>query len=111
MKVGSRPRKGVSPSYGRETSLGHYPRVPLRFTLGATCAPSLRDEIPAGYSNFENRGIIERGWGDPRHSRPGGQRYKALSAWHLISDKKRPPFSAGAKLPWFSRVARAWLAA
>ena len=27
------------------------------------------------------------------------------------ADKKRPPFSAGAKLPWFSRVARAWLAA
>jgi 2,4-dienoyl-CoA reductase-like NADH-dependent reductase (Old Yellow Enzyme family) len=25
--------------------------------------------------------------------------------------KKRPPFSTGAKLPWFSRVARAWLAA
>jgi len=25
--------------------------------------------------------------------------------------KKRPPFSAGAKLPWFSRFARAWLAA
>jgi hypothetical protein len=27
------------------------------------------------------------------------------------SKKNRPPFSAGAKLPWFSRVARAWLAA
>jgi len=26
-------------------------------------------------------------------------------------DKKRPPFSTGAKLPWFSRVARAFLAA
>jgi len=26
-------------------------------------------------------------------------------------DKKRPPLSTGAKLPWFSRVARAFLAA
>ena len=26
-------------------------------------------------------------------------------------DKKRPPLSTGAKLPWFSRVARALLAA
>ncbi len=33
------------------------------------------------------------------------------AAKHARHTKKRPPFLTGAKLPWFSRVARAWLAA
>jgi len=36
---------------------------------------------------------------------------EGADAWTASPDKKRPPFSTGAKLPWFSRVARAFLAA
>ena len=36
---------------------------------------------------------------------------EGADAWTASPDKKRPPFSTGAKLPWFSRVARALLAA
>src|SRR5271163_211048 len=32
-------------------------------------------------------------------------------AMNTYPDKKRPPLLTGAKLPWFSRVSRAWLAA
>src|SRR5580658_2986565 len=34
-----------------------------------------------------------------------------LAIWKMPADKKRPPLLTGAKLPWFSRVARALLAA
>jgi hypothetical protein len=44
-------------------------------------------------------------------STPSRLRRTSLRMTSLAPDKKRPPFSAGAKLPWFSRVSRACLAA
>jgi len=52
-----------------------------------------------GHPNWAGRsGAMRLGW-------------REAGLLHQCPHKKRPPFSAGAKLPWFSRVARAFLAA
>ena len=47
----------------------------------------------------------------PTSPKSGDVGHPAVGGGDLSPDKKRPPFVAGAKLPWFSRVARACLAA